>query len=460
MIGASFRRVPRALVSLAAAVLLTVLVFPEVFFGGGSLSAVPFDRVLGQPRPPATVEAYPNIDSRSPTSGLVDLGARTWQYEPTMRYMARVLRDGSNPSWNPYQASGSLGPETLDGMQLSPFVLLVAVLGGSATAFTIALLALVVLALYCLQQLFVRSLEMHRVAAVGAGFVFLLNGWVTATFTDVTCVPYLMFPIVLYAVVEFQRRMGPVRLLLAVAAYASLFATTFSPGQALDVILVTVVALVIDAWRRRGDERPGGPAGSGRGSGRAPGPGAGRRPGRRRRDPAARPSTPSATPAPTSPPTASSSCSPGRLGRWLVLPSYLVGQARPGRFFDGWQVYLGITPIVVVAAALARARDLARWLLVTLVGAGPVRPGRAHGTARPEADRRSPRPAGHHQRLLGRAGRGRGSPSRFGVAVDVIRRHGLSLAVVIAAVAVARPGGRWGWPGRRGGAGRRSWRSW
>ena len=130
MIGASFRRVPRALVSLAAAVLLTVLVFPEVFFGGGSLSAVPFDRVLGQPRPPATVEAYPNIDSRPPTSGLVDLGARTWQYEPTMRYMARVLRDGSNPSWNPYQASGSLGPETLDGMQVSPFVLLVAGLGG------------------------------------------------------------------------------------------------------------------------------------------------------------------------------------------------------------------------------------------------------------------------------------------------------------------------------------------
>ena len=227
---------------------------------------------------------------------------------------------------------------------------------------------------------------MHRVAAVGAGFVFLLNGWVTATFTDVTCVPYLMFPIVLYAVVEFQRRMGPVRLLLAVAAYASLFATTFSPGQALDVILVTVVALVIDAWRRRDDERPAGRLARAAGL-------IGRQ--------ALVPAVALAAVAVILLPALDAFRHAGSdvtsysqqqlltrsLGRWLVLPSYLVGQARPGRFLDGWQVYLGITPIVVLAAGFGPGPGPGPLAAGHADRAGPVRPGRAHGTAGPEADR-------------------------------------------------------------------------
>ncbi len=445
------RGIPAALISFAVAVALVVLLFPEVIFGGATFSSVSLARVIGVPAKPATVEVYPNIEARPPTSGLVDLGARTWQFEPTMRYVARALRDGSSLDWNPYQASGSLGPETLDGMQLSPFVLAVAALGGSGAAFTFVLLALIVGAFYCLQQLFVRSLEMHRVAAVGACFVFLLNGWATATFTDVTCVPYLMFPVVLYAVVEFQRRPGPLRFGVAVAAYAALFATTFSPGQALDVALITVVALVIDAWRRRDAERDK--------------PWLARVAGLVGRQ-ALVPAVGLAAVAVILVPALDAFVHAGAdvtaysrqslltrsAGRWLVLPSYLLADARPPGFFDGWQLYLGITPIVVVAAGLARVRGLARWLLVVTVGVALL--ALAQHMGMPGLKLIGDLPGlriitnDYWAGLVAAA-----STIAFGVGIDVVRRSGLSLGVVLAA-AVALDlvvlgvawAAHWSWP--------------
>ena len=165
--------------------------------------------------------------------------------------MNRVIYDGESPDWNPYSAGGMLGPETLADMKLSPLVLATAVLGGSSTAFTFVMLVLLVVALYCLQQLFVRSLATHWLAGLSAGIVFLLGGWSAAMLTSQMGAPYVLFPIVLYAVVEFLRRARPVRFFAAVAAYVALFLTTFLPVVVLMMILVHSVALVIDATQRR-----------------------------------------------------------------------------------------------------------------------------------------------------------------------------------------------------------------
>ena len=203
---------PGWLISLACAVALVVIVFPEIFFAGGSFSSIPLDKAVGQTYP-KTVDVDPQPRARaSPPRAWSTSAPDAWQFEPTIRYMANILRNGSNPDWNPYLASGELGPETLDGMQLSPLVLVIAALGGSSTAYTVGLMALMVLALYCLLQFFTRTLDMHRLAGIGAGVVYLLSGWATSTLGDVTGVPYLMFPIVLYALTEFQRRRrtGPV----------------------------------------------------------------------------------------------------------------------------------------------------------------------------------------------------------------------------------------------------------
>ena len=167
--------------------------------------------------------------------------------------MHQVLAHGRDPAWNPWQASGELGPETLDGMQMSPFVLAVASLGASQLAFNVVALLFVVAALYCLMQFFDRTLGMSRVAGVGACVMFVLNGWATMTFPSVTSIPYLMFPVLLYAVTEYQRLRAPWRLLIAVAVYTGLWTTTFPPGQFADIVVVTAVALCLDVSHRWND---------------------------------------------------------------------------------------------------------------------------------------------------------------------------------------------------------------
>ena len=247
-------RLRPALVSLLVAVGLTCLALPEVVFLGGSLSHVGLNDVV-ESGAGSEVSLYPDPEGRSARSGMIDIGARAWQLDPATKFMNRTLYDGDSPAWNPYSASGSLGTETLADMKLSPVVLTTAALGASSTAFTIVLLAFIVGALYCVQQLFTRSLHMHRLAAVAACVVFLIGGWATAMFTGQMGAPYLLFPIVLYTVVEFLRRTGPARLVVAVAAYAGLLLTTFLPVVLLMVLFVHAVALVIDATARADVDR-------------------------------------------------------------------------------------------------------------------------------------------------------------------------------------------------------------
>ncbi len=360
------RRVPGALISLACALALVVLIFPEIFFAGGSFSTVPLDRVVGQPTPARTVTVIPNLGNRKPTSGLADLGAHAWQFEPTIRYMAGVLRHRTNPDWNPWLASGELGPESLDGMQLSPVVLAIAALGGGPTAFTFGLMAFIVLALYCLMQLFTRTLGMRRLAGVGACVVFLLNGWTTSTMTDVTCVPYLLFPVVLYAVAEFQRRIGPGRFALAVAAYAGLLLSTFSPGQVMDIILITLVAVVLDVWRRhQADPHSSWPRLAATELGLQ----------------AAVPAVAMAAIAVLVLPALAAFLHAGTditdyshqvlvtmsPNRWLGVPTWVTQPLQTPTAVTQQVTYLGLAPIIFTLAAWPRTRGRSRWLLSALV---------------------------------------------------------------------------------------------
>ncbi len=244
-------RRPLAVRSLAIALLITVAVFPEVVFLGGSLSSVGMNDVLDANRDHPTVSVYPNPEGLEPRSGLVDAGARVWQFEPAVKVMNRAMYDGESAEWNPYSAAGSLGPETLADMKESPFVLAVAALGASSTAFTFVLLGVVVLSLYCLQQFFVRTLEMSLLAAIAACALFLLNGWAASVLTSQTSGPYLLFPVLLYSVTEYQRIGGRTRFVVAIAAYVALFATTFLPTLFLVLLLVQSVALVLDVRRQR-----------------------------------------------------------------------------------------------------------------------------------------------------------------------------------------------------------------
>ncbi|HEY5172354.1 MAG TPA: hypothetical protein VIK54_11580, partial [Acidimicrobiia bacterium] len=138
--------------SAFVAVLLVLVVFPEVVFLGGSLSPAGLNDVVNRSADHRVVDLYPNWEARSPSSSVRDVAAEVFQLVPATKFMKRALWNGESPFWNPYSAAGSLGPETMADIKFSPFVVLVAVFGASATAFTFVALAFVILALFCLQQ--------------------------------------------------------------------------------------------------------------------------------------------------------------------------------------------------------------------------------------------------------------------------------------------------------------------
>lgn len=251
------RRLPQPLVSLLVALAVVFVAYPEVLFAGGSLSNVGLNDVVHRRAPIDEVSIYPNPEGRDANSGIRDPGARSWQFEPAPRFMEKFVHDGESPYWNPYSATGSYGPETLVGVPMSPFVLTVALFGASSTAWTFVTLVFLIVSMYCVQQLMMRSLGLPRVAAIAACVVFVLNCWTASMISHAVSAPYLIFPIVLYAVVEFQRKGGPARLLAAVAAYGALIMTTFMPSLVLMMILVHSFAFAVDLARRRRDFDPG-----------------------------------------------------------------------------------------------------------------------------------------------------------------------------------------------------------
>lgn len=240
------RGLPGPLIALLFAILIVVVALPEVVFLGGSLSPVGLNGVLDGKASTREVQVYPNVTTHAPSDGLQDLGARVWQLVPATKFVHRSLSGHESMSWNPYSAAGSLGPETLADLKLSPLVLAIAVLGASATAFTFVVLALVVLALYCLQRFFVRTLGLGRVAAGAACVVFLLTGFGASTFNSAVGAPYVCFPIVLYTLAEFRRSASMPRFLAAAMAYAGFILTTFVPVQLLMLVFVHVVCVVSD----------------------------------------------------------------------------------------------------------------------------------------------------------------------------------------------------------------------
>ena len=366
-----------ALASLCLAVLVTVCAYPGVVFLGGSLASTGLNGVVNPRFHPGTVSAYPNPEELNPRSGLFDIGARVWQLEPATRFMSRSIRDGQDPSWNPYSAAGSLGPETLVDMKESPFVVAVAVLGASVErvhdCVARASRRLAVLPAAVLRT---RTLSMSRLAALAACVVFILNGWAVAGVSSQMAAPYIVIPMVLYALTEYQRTRRPWRLLVAVLVYAGLLMTTFLPTMVLMVAFVHAVALCLDVPRLRSA------------------------------DPDMRSSTLAgrallrqavvpllALPAaayvllpdidalrhsgddlasygkPDLPTKAAyellSVLTPRQLYRWY-RPDTLPPDVSPA----AWTMYLGVVPVVVIAAALPRARGVARTLLIVVSGIG------------------------------------------------------------------------------------------
>lgn len=230
-------------VSLAWSLGLLVVAFPQVIFLGGSFAPSNYGRILSTSPNETAVWGYRGGTDWLASDGLRDYGAALWQFEPAVRFMARTLRAGESPWWNPQSASGSVGPETLADLKLSPFVLVVALLGGGPTAYTVVLMVLLLAAGSVLQQFFVTQVGLSRVAAVAGMVFFLLNGFSVVHLISQMAAPYFLLPFVLCAMASFEREGGALRLVGAATAYTAVLLTTFLPVALLVLLFAHGVVL-------------------------------------------------------------------------------------------------------------------------------------------------------------------------------------------------------------------------
>lgn len=231
---------PTRLLSFLAALFLVVLVFNNVVFRHASLSMLDLANITGKIR--QMNSAHPENPYDCPHYGFSDTGGAAFQSEPMQQFMKYSFYSWQSPYWNPYVATGALGPETLVDNKFSPFTLLVAVLGGSSIAFHLVLLFLYIIAIYFLIRLIVCHLRLGFLSALVAAVVYLLGGYSVANLSSNVAQVYLYFPILLFALCSFGAKPNFFRFFILVLSNVLIMLTTFLPTVFLTLLTAYLIA--------------------------------------------------------------------------------------------------------------------------------------------------------------------------------------------------------------------------
>jgi hypothetical protein len=218
--------------ALVVALLLVIAVYPDVIFFRASLSLSNFYNFSIEPAV-RKVQILPERKGRQPYHGMYDAGGAIFQSEPAQQFMRHVIWDFESPYWNPYSATGSLGPETLVDIKFSPVSIATALLGGSDVAFHLVYLGFTVFGVWCLLVLFRCRFALSWIASIAGGIAYLLNGFHVANLGSNTSQTWLYFPVLLLALVAYGQK-PCVRHFFGIAAASILIlATTFLPTMLL-----------------------------------------------------------------------------------------------------------------------------------------------------------------------------------------------------------------------------------
>lgn len=229
---------PTLLRALVQACLIVALTYPSAVFFGGSVAAsnrMPtFDPTIDR----TSVAPWLEFTDRE---GVADLGAPAWQLEPTIRFTANALRQGDTIWWDPYTATGSVGPERLVNGGLAPFTFLVAAAGGGPTAYTLIVLLWLAVGVTALQLLIRTEMGLSWSAALGGAIAFATAGFTTAYLATQMGLPFLQLPLVALTLIRAQHVPSSGRWFAATLVYGSTILIGFVP-----TIIPTLI--VAHAW--------------------------------------------------------------------------------------------------------------------------------------------------------------------------------------------------------------------
>jgi hypothetical protein len=232
-------------VCFAFALALTLLLFGDVIFLRTSLAPLDYDqgvlaysKALPQPR-----SVLPEREGRSVLDGQFDIWSGSDEFQPAQRFMAFCLRSGESPYWDPYSATGNLGPEALIDLKFAPVTLITALFGGGSRALSFALVGMVLISAYSILRTFTTYIRLSFEAALAACTVFLLNGFAIGNLNLVIGQPYFLAPIVLHTMLVFTDRQTPRNAVFVIAATVAIFSTTFTTITVLALLVVYSVTL-------------------------------------------------------------------------------------------------------------------------------------------------------------------------------------------------------------------------
>lgn len=262
-VRSTFRQLPEwaqsTFIAFGSALLIVVLVYPDVVFFGKSFRASeirgisPFSEAVTEGRGASSY--VPEPPGRTVLNGTVDTGGSGMNMDPAHYFMRYVLYNGQSPYWNPYLAAGSAGPETLLDAKFSVVTITIALLGAGSLAFHVAKLGFLVLGTGFLYLILQTQLKLSHLAALTGCFVYVLNGFAQSQLHSALVHPYLLAPVVLFALMEFHRKPTVGRFVAAVAAHAAILFESFIPTVLLALIAVHGLSLAyLLTIRGRGKE--------------------------------------------------------------------------------------------------------------------------------------------------------------------------------------------------------------
>ena len=214
--------------------ILVTLSFPDIIFHGKSFSGVqtvPLPHTKSAPPP-----FIPEAPHRMPHHGYTDLGGSVWQSDPMIGFMSRTIRSGDSPYWNPFSATGSLGPETLVDQKFSPLTIIVAVAGGGKTSFHVTYLLLYVIAVGFIFAALKKFFLCSFLASIVGAIVYLLNGFNIANLSSNVSQVYLYLPICLFFICNFEKNPSLNKFIALSLTHIPIFLTTFFPTTAMGII--------------------------------------------------------------------------------------------------------------------------------------------------------------------------------------------------------------------------------
>jgi hypothetical protein len=231
----------RTLEAYLVALLLLVAAFPDVLFKDASLRLT--DQITGAYTAVPLKPVYPIPNTTGWWAGYNDNGGATYQSEPMIQFMANSIQNGESPYWNPYSATGALGPEALVDQKFSAMTLVNAAFGGGSLTYNVVILVALYFGIFFIYRTVRDVFGLSRIAATAAGVFYLLNGYITANLGSNVTQSYLYVPICLYAALMFIERVSLFRWSMAVLAFALFFSCTFMPTTITSLIAMGIIVV-------------------------------------------------------------------------------------------------------------------------------------------------------------------------------------------------------------------------